>query len=196
MYKKEQFSNLAFNPFCTEHIVHKFPKLESIIPDDTPVDDVLDTVLRYIILMYDPQSILVREEKDLNHRRTEASILSGLNKFGEEFELSVQEFDYEPALELTVRYLVRFAKSREFAAICALEYKYWESIKKLCKPIKEDTANQELQAVQKKAVISEEIDKDIKRLENYYKLFYGEDAVLEKKAKKGTRPEDYAQIKK
>ena len=41
----------------------------------------------------------------------------------------------------------------------------------------------------KKAAIKDEIDKDIKRLDNHYKVFYNEDVELQENSKRRLTPE-------
>ena len=50
-------------------------------------------------------------------------------------------------------------------------------------PINGKDSKQELEAVQKKSAIKDELDKDIARLDKYYKAYFGDDEVLETRAK-------------
>jgi hypothetical protein len=57
-------------------------------------------------------------------------------------------------------------------------------------PIIEQDSESALKAVEKKSKIKDDIDKDIKRLEGYYRTFFGDDDALEKKVRKrGFTPE-------
>ena len=58
---------------------------------------------------------------------------------------------------------------------CAIEYKYWENIAELTTPIQGETNKERLEAAQKKSIISDEVEKDIKRIDDLYKAFFGDD---------------------
>lgn len=195
MFSEKDFSNLQFNPLTKKKILDTYPKLIEIVSNEWVKEPDIDNILRYVILVYDPKSTLVITEKDLNYRKGIGAELAGLNTEDEEYIQSIYSFSNPAVLDIACRYLVRFARSKEWAAICAFEYKFWESIRKTMQPIKDGTNKEELDAVQKKAAISDEIDKDIKRLEAYYKTFFGEDADLELKAKSRVTPESIAKLK-
>lgn len=194
MYTEKDFNNLQFNPLCKEGILEAYPKLKEIIDQEYLSEPNIDGILRFIILTYDSKSKLALTEKDMNYRKGVAADLAKLPQ-DESYRETVYSLGFPIVLELTVRYLIRFVRSREWAAIVALEYKFWESLKKMITPINETTANAELQAVQKKAVISEEIDKDIERLEKYYKAFFGDDTLLNVVKEKRWTPESIGKLK-
>lgn len=169
MYTKKSFHACQFNPLCEGPILDEYPQLKMLF---VRTADNADSLLRYIIMVYDPKSPMVTGERDVNKRKELAAKMASLP----------DDFDYFFMPEIVTEYLKTFSRSKEWAAICALEFKFWESITKLMQPIKPGKDIEELQAVQKKATISEEIEKDIRRLESYYRTFYGEDEMLVKKA--------------
>lgn len=196
MYSQKDFSNLQFNPLCDGDIIKEYPKLQEIVSEALLGSPKLEYTLRYVIITCDPKSVVVLSERDLNYRKSIAADLAGVPQ--DEFMRNTM-FSFEDALtlELSVRYLTRFAKSKEFAAILALETTYWESIRLLLKPIDNDAKDKEvLDAVEKKGKIKAEIDNDIKRLDGYYSSFFGEDKELEIKAKGRITPENARQLKK
>ena len=195
MYSPKDFNNLQFNPLCTGKILTEYPRLSEIVLPEWVNEPDFDNVLRYCILVYDPKSILVVNEKDLNYRKGIAAELARLNVSDDEYMQTVYTFSHTVALEFTIRFLIRFVKSKEWAAICALEASFWESIRKVLEPISGKNSKEELESVQKKATIKDEIDKDIKRVESYYKIFFGEDIELESKAKTRVTPESIAKLK-
>lgn len=188
-YKKQDFAACQFNPLTDDTLTTEYPVLCSIV-DPEWNDDHTDSILRYIIMVYDPKSPLVNNERDLNYRKDIAGDLSGI----EEEDLRVAVFksthDYSP--DLTIKYLMRFAKNKEWAAICAFESSFWESIKEVIEPISGKNSKEKLESVQKKAAIKEEIEKDIKRLDALYRSFFGEDDELQNKAKRRLSPEAIA----
>lgn len=192
-YKKEHFDRCVFNPLGDEPIVNR--AAEIILPEwhDDPN---LEKICRYVILVYDPKSPLVVDERDLLYRKQQAAELACLDLNDEEVMGDIYSFENEVALNFAVRYLTRYVKSKEWSAIVAIEFKYWESIKRLLTPISEDGKDRDvLMAVQIKSQITEEVEKDIVRLDNLYKMFFGEDDVLERKAKKRVSPERIANEK-
>ena len=189
-YTEKDFEHLMFNPLCVGLLFKTYPKLNELVAD---ADGETDRLMRYVILTCDPKSVLFIEEKDLNHRKVMAADLIGLND-DENFRENVFSYKNPTVLQLTVGYLQHFAKSKQYAAIVALEYTYWESIRLLLKPIDDTAENIKdkdvLDAVTKKGAIKNEIDADLKRLDTYYSQFFGEDKELELKAKETLRPEN------
>ncbi len=117
-------------------------------------------------------------ERDLNYRK---GIAVELLHFDDELITeAVIKSTHKYSSLLTVRFLVRFARSKEWAAIVAFETAYWESISEVMKPITGKTSREILDAVQKKAAIKDEIEKDIKRLDQLNRVFFGEDEELQK----------------
>lgn len=169
--------------------------LSEIILPEWSADGNLEGICRYMIMVYDPKSPLVQNEKDLNYRKGVAAELSGLNTEDDELMISIYTCTHDFVAEIITKYLIRFAKSKEWAAIVVFEHCFWESVKKLMEPITGKDSKAELESVQKKSAIKDEIDKDIKRLEVYYKTFFGEDDDLEKKAKRRVSPEMIANQK-
>lgn len=197
MYTAKSFENLQFNPMVDGAIWKKYPVLLEILSPELVAKPDTDFLLRYIIMVYDPKSILVFSEKDLNYRKGIAAELAQLNVEDEQYIQDIYSFVNETVVDLVIRFLVRFIRSKEWAAICAFETKFWESIKKVIEPISGKNSKEELESVQKKAAISDEIDKDIKRLDNYYKEFFGNDAELEQAFKmQRYTPETAAKLKR
>lgn len=187
IYKKSDFSKCVFSPLTDGRMLESYPVLNEILNPDW-LDDTTDQILRYVIALYDPASPLLRNEKDFVHRRDIAMQVAVIED--EDLRVQVCSHTHNYLAELVVKYLQRFAKSKEFAAICAMEYTFWESVQELFKPISGKDTKQVLESVQKKSAIKDEIDKDIDRLELYYKKFFSGDEELEKRAKSKFKPED------
>lgn len=153
-YKKSDFDNLLINPLCSEKsIVGKYPILELIISEEYSKSPLLDGLLRYIIMLYDDQSILLRDHKNLITRKSIALELAGLNKQSESVKNSILNNDKieksNIVIDLTMAYLIQFAKCDEFIALQAIQFKYYESIKELLSEIIGDTNKERLDAAQK-----------------------------------------------
>lgn len=77
---KERFSKLKFKIFgAKQPVIILYPELLRYKPiaEAQAVDD-FDAILRYIILLYDPNTDLNQECPDLKDRRVEAQAISGL----------------------------------------------------------------------------------------------------------------------
>lgn len=194
-YTKKSFDGCLFNPMNDERMVDAYPVISEIIDPEWSSDPWLDSIIRYTVMIYDPKSALVMGERDLNYRKGIGAELAGFDVQDEEAMASIYGCTYPILVDYTVKYLMRFVKSKEWAALVAIEFKLWEEIKQTMTPISGKSSKEELEAVQKKAVIAQEIDNDIARLENYYKRFFGEDDELERKAKRRMTPELMAEKK-
>lgn len=186
MYKKKDFDHCTFNPMTDGSMLVEYPRLKEIILPEYDRAD-LDHILRYVIMMYDPKSPLVFNERDINNRRKVAADLAGIT--GEIILDQVFSFAHEYAADLTFEYMRRFIRSKEWAAIVALEFTYWESVYKLMAPIFDKNTRNVLTSVQLKSAIKTEMLDDIERLEGLYKTFFGEDRQLEGAIKKRITPE-------
>ena len=171
-YGIDDFKNLQFNPLCKKSVLTEYRTLSEIINgfENNPA---LDSILRYTILLCEPKSSLVISERDINYRKEIAAELSGIpDKLRED----VYTYSNVMSLELAVRYLTRFSKSKEYSAILVFENCYQENIRLLLKPIDDTTENVKdkdvLDAVQKKSLIKNEIVEDLKRIESLYVSFF------------------------
>lgn len=191
-YSAKDFGACNFNPMTEEPMLTGYPQLTEIIPVEWYAERFLDNIIRYVVMVYDPYSPLIFNERDLNYRKGLAAELSGFDMEEGEIMVKIYNCSYSFVPDLILRYLMRFAKSKEWAAICAFEYTYWESIKELMVPIEGADSKKKLESVQKKSAIKVEIDMDIQRLERYYRTFLGQDDELMNKVKMKMTPEAIA----
>lgn len=192
-YKKKDFNYCMFNPLVEEPMINAYPRLTEITTSEMTADEYLDSVLRYIILIYDPRSPLITNERDLNHRKGVAANLAGFDLDNREYLKTIYACSQKYLVELIMKFLTRFIKSKEWAAICAFESAYWESITKVIEPIQGKNSRDILMSVQIKAAIKDEIEKDTARLEKLYQKFLGEDDALIQKASRRVSPEMIAE---
>lgn len=193
-YSRKHFQGCMFNPLVEDYMIEAYPRLKEIILPEWSISEI-DSLLRYIILVYDPKSALAVTERDLNYRKGVAAELAGFDMNDEAYLTSIYSCTHEFLAELIMRFLMRFIKNKEWAAIVIVENCFWESAKKLMEPISGKNSKEELEAVQKKSAIKDELDKDIARLDKYYKAFFGEDEDLLTKAKTRVTPESIAKLK-
>lgn len=184
-YKQKEFNNCQFNPLTELAMVNAYPLLSEIIEPEW-CDEYLDSILRYMIMVYDPKSPLVINERDLNYRKSVAIELAHIDQdIVEAIIHSVHKY----CPKLIFQFLKRFLRSREWAAIFAIETAYWESIKEVVEPISGKNSREKLDSVQRKSLIKQEIIEDIKRLTDLYSKFFGDDEELQNKNKRRLTPE-------
>jgi len=194
LYTKDDFKSLRFNPMCEGKILEIYPDLYEIISQEMVGDKNIDCLLRFTIMLNDPQSIVFLSEKNVERRKDMAAELAGLPD-NLQFRDEVFTYMNKTAFGLTVNYLKRFAKSKEFAALVTMEQIYWEEIRLLNMPIIADSPDKDaLAALEKKSKIKAELDQDLNRIDAYYKKFVGEDENLIKKRERMT-PENVRQLK-
>lgn len=185
-YTKDSFSKCSFNPMIDEKMLETYPSLEEIIDPKWKTEVLLDRLIRYSIMVYDPKSSLVSENITLSSRKKialELSLLTGVDKNKLD---SIMACEYGEILpELVVRYLKTFPRSMEWAILAATENKLWETVAIIMSPLKKDEEKDMLGAIMKKEKILEEMEKDIVRVESYYKIVFGDDVGLQDKIKKG-----------
>lgn len=195
-YTKKSFEACLFNPLADERMLDAYPVISEIIMPEWSSDPVLDNIIRYTVMIYDPKSVLVMGERDLNYRKGIAAELSGFDLQDEEGMNAIYSCAYPILVDYTVKYLMRFVKSKEWAAICAHEFKYWEAIRLIMQPINSERSDKEqLDAANKKDVLSASMDEGLQKLDVYYKTFFGDDDDLQRKAKRRMTPELMAEKK-
>lgn len=188
IYSEKDFSRCMFNPMAKGLLIDEYPRLTSIVNKEWNPQST-DKIIRYVIMAYDTNSPILKNERDSTRRKNVAYDLSGLERQGGEPDNDIITGENEVCFELIIKYLSVFVKEKEFAALCAFEFKYYENISELMSPIKGDTNAERLEAAKKKSVISDEIDKDIKRINDYWALFFGEKDIIEKVKTKKFKPE-------
>lgn len=185
-YTKDSFSKCSFNPMIDEKMLETYPSLEEIIDPKWKTEVLLDRLIRYSIMVYDPKSSLVSENITLSSRKKialELSLLTGVDKNKLD---SIMACEYGEILpELVVKYLKTFPRSMEWAILTATENKLWETVAIIMSPLKKDEEKDMLGAIMKKEKILEEMEKDIVRVESYYKIVFGDDAGLQEKIRRG-----------
>lgn len=180
-YKKEQFNRCQFNP--VGDILENHPELEVVSKDEK--------LLRYIIALYDPNSPLVSQFKDIGTRKKIAAEFAGyvLDDIKDILNLKDPEF-----LSSLMRFFTEFAYPREWFMICANEQTFYEFGERMMQPIKvQDKEKDEISAIAVKTKLSEDMQDINSRIEGLYKKMFGEevkDVVVTKK--RFTSPEKVA----
>jgi len=189
-YKPADFRLCQFNPLTEGPMLTAYPLLSDAMLSEWLYYEKIDLLIRYVILVYDPKSPLVQDERDLNRRKRAA--LDMIEITDEETQDKWIRHDHEFLPELISKFLERFLKSREYAVLAALEFKFWESVQITLTPVSGRNSKEELESLQKKSLVAEEMDKDIKRLDLYHKQYFMDDTDLVRKVKKRFSPERMA----
>lgn len=193
IYKKKDFAGCQFNPLTDQPMLEAYSTLNEIIKPEYMEEPELDKIIRYVIMVYDPKCALVLNERDINYRKGMAAELAGFDVENVEYLTALYASQFPYVTEMIFHYLRRFGKSKEWAATCAYEFAIWESIRMIMEPVTGKSSKEELEAVQKKAALKDELDKDIKRLDSYFKQFFGDDNDLIDRARKRMTPEMLAE---
>lgn len=168
-YTESDLQKCRFNPLTPKAMLETYPKLKDIFTEPD------DAIMRYTILLYDPKSPLLEDYKNLDQRRQVAAdmfIDAELDTLQDQFVLSAVDY-------------LKYINDKIFAAACATEYKFWEAISLIMQPISRGGSDSDqLQAANKKNVLSDSMDDSIKKLDGYAREMSGGDTVVEKKMKK------------
>lgn len=186
-YKIEAFKGCQFNPLVKEKMTTAYPGLAGNMEIEWLSDPDIDNLTRYAILVYDPKSPLVTDERDIGHRKDVALDILEIDDEETRANWTAHKHPFLP--DLICLLLFRFIKSREYAMLQALEFKFEESVKLVLQPVAGKSSKEELEALQKKSIAADEMDKDIKRIENYYRQYFMEDDELHKRIKRRVSPE-------
>lgn len=184
MYSQDDFERCLFNP-CKKNLFEVYPRLMTI-------KSINEKLIRYIIAVYDYNSPIVRENRDLKLRKQEAAKFAGYDfkKEGEYLE-GLYSLKDEIALTAVDVFLKEFLYNRLWFRICGDEQVYWESGKRLLKPLEkgETKDKDDIAALKAKAELGEKMQEIDLRLDAAYKKLYGEED-LSKFTSRRALPED------
>lgn len=198
MFKKDQFSKCAFNPMIEDSMLKTYPKLAEIIEMEWLRDNHLEKILKYVIMVFDPKSPLM-SISNLNERKLAASELCGIDKISKDAASSILSNSYGNMLPtLIIKYLTTFPRSRDWAILCVIENKFWETISLLMKPLEEVAGKSDLlKSSESKTKIVETMKSDQSDIDHYYHVIFGDDEEVEKAVKKvSINPQYIASLKK
>jgi hypothetical protein len=186
-YKIEDFSRCLFNPL-EKNFLKKYEQLQSISSDER--------MMRYIAAMYDYNSPIVRDYRDMEFRKKCAASLAGYDLRKDETILAeLTEFKGDVAITAIDKFLKEFIHSRLWYMICAREQTIYEYAKRMLKPVSEGENDKEkdlMNAISIKSKLSEDMAQMEKLLEQDYNKLYGNDDGLKKAATSRFTPEDRA----
>lgn len=168
MYKKEDFNKCLYNPLSKQ--------------DWYDIED--KRKLQYISALYDPNSPLIREEPNLNIRKQKAANVAGFDYGEKELLEDMYTFNDEAFLNAVDKYLKK-VQDKKWAMIVSLEQTWWEWNQRMLKPVSSDKGDKdELQAIEIKARVRDEMMKTEKMVNDLYLQFYHGDEELNNKAQR------------
>jgi RNA processing factor Prp31 len=193
IFNKEDFNKMIFNPFSIKgSIKKKYPKLKMF----KTFDSANDSMIKYVLYMYDQNTPLKEQFPELKIRKEQAAVLSGFNLIKDNEKLHDVFFFLSDQLVDMVDEFLRKQNNRIWSMIVSNEQTFFEYQTKLLSPVEGDRDKDILQALQIKSKIMDDLNTINDRLDSYYMKLYGEDQELLKviKADKRLTPEFIANL--
>lgn len=189
-YTLSSFATCMFNPL-EKNITTKYPRLSTLQLSD-------ENLLRFILLMYDPASPLIRDFRDLPMRQQTAAALAGFSLETDEAILAeLFTYQIEEVVTATDIFLKEFVHIRLWSMICANEQTFYEYAERLMLPIAKMSGKGDkdiLQATAIKSKLSEDMDAIYNRLDGYYAKMYDDSALKDKVQRKRITPETMGRL--
>lgn len=193
IFNKEDFNKMIFNPFSIKgSIKKKYPKLKMF----KTFDNANDSMIKYVLYMYDQNTPLKEQFPELKIRKEQAAVLSGFSLIKDNEKLHDVFFFLSDQLVDMVDEFLRKQNNRIWSMIVSNEQTFFEYQTKLLSPVEGDRDKDILQALQIKSKIMDDLNTINDRLDSYYMKLYGEDQELLKviKADKRLTPEFIANL--
>ena len=193
IFNKEDFNKMIFNPFSIKgSIKKKYPKLKMF----KTFDSANDSMIKYVLYMYDQNTPLKEQFPELKIRKEQAAVLSGFSLIKDNEKLHDVFFFLSEQLINMVDEFLRKQNNRIWSMIVSNEQTFFEYQTKLLSPVEGDRDKDILQALQIKSKIMDDLNTINDRLDSYYMKLYGEDQELLKviKADKRLTPEFIANL--
>lgn len=176
-----------FNPL-EKDLYGRYPQLRELRPSC----DNADKVLKYILMMYDPHSPLVKDIRDLEMRKQTAAQLVGFDIMLDD-EFLDELFNYKNAeiVNKIDAFLKEYIEVRLWSMIVSNEETFYEYAGRMRQPIKIGLKGDkdELGAVAIKSKLSADMDEINDRLDKYYDKLYADPELKEVKMKPKITPE-------
>ena len=187
MYTERDFNKCLFNP-CKKDLFVVYPRLMTI-------KNIKEKLIRYVIAVYDYNSPIVKEYRDLRIRKQQAAEFAGYNLSSDgDYLESLFSLKDNDALDCIDRFIKEFINSRLWARIMADEEFYWQTFKRMTKPIEDSTDGRDkanVDAFLSKGKLGEEMEKIELRIDAAYRKLYGDEDASKFVVKRAT-PEDMA----
>lgn len=179
-YSIDDFDAMRFNPLCKQELEKEYPEL---MPITKLCGKDADLIMRYILLVYDETSVLAQSQRDITMRKQKGIELSGIKNKSAEFIESITLCTHKSIVKMICEYMKVFKKPRLWQMIVANEMLFQEYNERLMQKIKENDMDEkkELDALQVKTKIRQEVEAINTSLESYYSAMFGKDEDLKRK---------------
>ncbi len=175
IFNKEDFNKMIFNPFSIKgSIKKKYPKLKMF----KTFDSANDSMIKYVLYMYDQNTPLKEQFPELKIRKEQAAVLSGFSLMKDNEKLHDVFFFLSDQLVDMVDEFLRKQNNRIWSMIVSNEQTFFEYQTKLLSPVEGDRDKDILQALQIKSKIMDDLNTINARLDSYYMKLNGEDKKL------------------
>lgn len=192
-YEKINFAGCKYNPL-EKGFAAMYPELMQCVPEAYKGDG--EKLVKYVCLMYDPASPLIRDTSSMEQRKKMAVMYAGYDMSNTAVIESLFELTDDTVVNVIDYFMKHEIKERLWYLIQGNEQTFYEYGKRLLQPVKWDTDAKEkdlLSAIAIKTKLSEDMTAILERLENDYRKLYADDAGLMKVAtKKKFSPEERA----
>lgn len=185
-YTEKDFIRCRFNPL-KKNLFESYPELIDLSHDDM----YNESIAKYIITAYDPESPVVKRYRDVKQRKTLAIELAGITDIT--FAEQLNELGFPFLVDAIDVYLKVHAKSMLWYMICSNEQTFYEYGRRLLQPIKDQETREKdlISAIATKSRLSEDMQTLYERIKKGYLELY-DDENLEEKVSSGFKPEQYA----
>lgn len=194
----KDFTSLKYPVFSVEkNLLDKLPELAPyaaiLLMFDKPCEDV-DNLIRYMAVLYDKKSPLIKLFPDLELRKREAALLAGYNLEDTSKIESLFSFT-DPVLQAFTLYFLEEQNNMWFCNLISNEQTFYEYQKALMSEAKLATDKDKMATLMLKSKLQDECDKIAERVDNYYTKVYGEGEEKAKAKTKDFSPEQMARRK-
>jgi hypothetical protein len=192
-----EFNELTYNVYEAYQkdkkadLLHMFPKLRKIPSFAAYEEADRNYIIRYIILLYDKGTPLIRRYEKLDKRKVEAALIAGFEtkkdgSFKDDKIKLILENKEDKVLEMITQYVASLG-DRRYALIVANEHVFYKNLESLFKTASyPDDHKKELDALVTQDKILEMNEKIDARLQANYRAMFGEDEdLIEKVTRKG-----------
>lgn len=189
-----------YKTLCFDISKHKAGSLPKSCPDMKQIKswwesnrNDKDKVIRYIILMYDKGSPLIKKLTNLDSRKREASSIAGFNQDDPSLK-AYKEFQDQEFTDMVVEFLI-YQNNYTWTMLVSNEQTFYEFQKTLLQEssmIRND--KDKISAIASKAKLMEESDKIVERINAYYKQVFTEEKVIETAKRIASSPEEIAKL--
>jgi hypothetical protein len=151
--------------------------------------------MKYLVFMYDKNSPLVSQYNEVRSRKQKALELSNVVKSEDPYLYEkLMLFEDSDLIQIAAQ-MLRKQNDSIFSMLVSQEIFFDECLKKVLQPLEIEDDKKGLEALEKKAKISEAMEKVADRIEKYKSKFFRNDDDLEKKIRNvvAFTPESIAQ---